>query len=357
MPYPPWMLDRLGIPHPLVQAPMAGVSTPAMAAAVSNAGALGSLAVGAVDADAARRTIADTRARSSRPLNVNVFCHAPAHVDPTRDAAWIARFRPELERLGGVVPTALREIYRSFVVDEDMLAALVSARPEVVSFHFGVPPAAAVRALRDAGIVLLGSATSLDEARTLEAAGVHAVVAQGWEAGGHRGSFHPATRDDRLGTLSLVRLLVRALSVPVLAAGGLMDGAGIRAALALGACAAQLGTAFVLCPESSADDGYRAAMRGATHTVTTRVISGRLARGLPNRFTALGEAIPDEAIPDYPIAYDLGKALHAAAKARADHTYGAHWAGQGAPLAREMGAADLVATLVREAAPAFVGSL
>lgn len=328
---------------------MAGVSTPAMAAAVSDAGALGSLAVGALDAASARAAIADVRARTSRPLNVNVFCHAPARADAAREAAWIARFRPELERVGGAVPTTLREIYRSFVVDEAMLSALVAARPEVVSVHFGVPPAHAVRALRGAGIALLGSATSVEEARALEAAGVDAVVAQGWEAGGHRGVFDPAARDDRLGTLALVRLLVRALSVPVIAAGGIMDGAGIRAALALGACAAQLGTAFVLCPESSIDGGYRAAMARATHTVTTRAISGRLARGLPNRLTALGAQIPDDAIPDYPIAYDLGKALHTAGKARDDHGYGAHWAGQGAPLARTMGAADLVATLVREA--------
>lgn len=340
------------IEHPLIQAPMAGVSTPAMAAAVAEAGALGSIGVGATNAEGARKMIAEVRERSRRSLNVNVFCHAPARPDPKKEAAWIERLRPELDRVRATPPTALREIYESFLVDDAMLAMLIAERPKIVSFHFGIPSADRMRALRDAGIVVVGSATSLAEAKVLVDGGVHAVVAQGWEAGGHRGSFDPAARDDRLGTLALVRVLARALSVPVIAAGGIMDGAGIRAALDLGASAAQLGTAFVLCPESSADEGYRAAMKGAAaaHTVMTRAISGRYARGLPNRLTAIGETVPEDAIPDYPIAYDLGKALHAAGKAMKDYGYGAQWAGQGAPLAREMPAADLVRALVREMA-------
>jgi nitronate monooxygenase len=204
--------------------------------------------------------------------------------------------------------------------------------------------------LRDAGIVVVGSATSLDEARRLVAGGVQVVVAQGYEAGGHRGVFDPDAPDDRLGTFALTRLLARELFVPVVAAGGIMDGAGIGAALRLGASAAQLGTAFVLCPESLADEGYRRAMTSdaAHHTVMTRVISGRPARCLANRFTALGATIADADVPDYPIAYDAGKALHAAAKAKKDFGYGAQWAGQGAPLARSRPAAELVSTLMEE---------
>ncbi len=329
---------------------MAGVSTPAMAAAVANAGALGSIGVGATDAAGARAMIGAFRQLSSRSLNVNVFCHAPAKADAAKEAAWIARFRPEFERLGAEPPHALSDPRRSFLVDDDMLAVLLAERPKVVSFHFGVPPLDRVRALRDAGIVVLGSATRLDEARQLVAGGAHAVVAQGYEAGGHRGVFDPDAHDDRLGTLALTRILVRNLAVPVLSAGGIMDGAGIAAAIRLGASAAQLGTAFVTTRESQADDGYRAAMASdaAHHTVMTRAISGRPARCLANRFTALGATISPSEVPDYPTAYDLGRALHAAGKQAHETGFGAQWAGQGAPLARTLPAAELVKALVAE---------
>jgi nitronate monooxygenase len=346
------LIRLLEIEVPILQAPMAGVSTPEMAAAVSNAGALGAIGVGATDAHGAAKMIAAFRARSTRSLNVNVFCHVPARADTARESAWIERLRPRFGELAAAPPASLKEIYRSFVEDDEMLATLVATRPKVVSFHFGVPSASRVRALKAAGIVLLGSATSLAEARTLADAGVDAIVAQGWEAGGHRGVFDPEAGDDRLGTLALVRVLVDALGLPVIAAGGIMDGAGIAAALALGARGAQLGTAFVGCDESLADAGYRRALTSdaAYHTVMTRVISGRPARSLANRFTALGEGVDAEDVPAYPIAYDLGKALHAAGKAREEFGYGAQWAGQGAPLARSMPAAKLVATLRRELA-------
>lgn len=344
------LLATLGIDLPIIQAPMAGVSTPAMAAAVAEAGALGSIGVGATDADDARRMIAETRARSSRPLNVNVFCHRPPRADTAREVAWVARLLPHFEKFGATPPMQLKEIYRSFLADDAMLAALIAEKPRVVSFHFGVPSVDRVRALRDAGIVLLASATNLAEGRAAAAAGVQAVVAQGYEAGGHRGVFDPDAQDDRLGTLALTRLLVRELRVPVIAAGGIMDGAGISAALRLGAEAAQLGTAFIACPESSADAGFRAALMSdaAHHTTMTRAISGRPARCLPNGFTALGADVAAAEIPEYPLAYDAGKALHAAAKAAGNFAYGAQWAGQGAPLARALPAADLIAALAAE---------
>jgi nitronate monooxygenase len=344
------LLDLLRIDLPIIQAPMAGVSTPEMAAAVSRAGALGSLGVGAVDAAEARRMVAAFRERTSSPLHVNVFCHRPATPDPPREARWLDRLRPEFSRLGEAPPQALGEIYRSFVEDDAMQTALLDMKPEVVSFHFGLPEAATIKALKSAGIVLLGSATSSAEARTLVAAGVDGVVAQGYEAGGHRGIFDPDGPDDCLGTMALVRLLVHDLACPVIAAGGIMDGAGIAAALRLGASAALLGTAFVGCPESQADAGYRAALssEAARHTVMTRAISGRPARCLPNRFTALGASVDPRDVPPYPIAYDAGKALHAAGKRKGDFGFGAQWAGQGAPLARRMPAGELVTLLRRE---------
>src|SRR5271170_7954407 len=220
------LLDLLVIDLPIIQAPMAGTSSPAMAAAVSNAGGLGSLGVGATDAAGAKAMIAAMRERSAGPLNVNLFCHRPAKADPVLEAAWIERLRPRFEALGAAPPAALKEIYRSFVADDDMLAMLVAERPRVVSFHFGLPPAKYIRALHDAGIVLLGSATSLAEARSAVAAGVDAIVAQGYEAGGHRGVFDTDATDDRLGTMALTRILVRNIDLPVIAAGGIMDGAG-----------------------------------------------------------------------------------------------------------------------------------
>jgi nitronate monooxygenase len=344
------LLDRLGIALPIIQAPMAGVSTPAMAAAVTQAGGLGSLGVGATDAEGARSMIAGMRVLTNGPLNVNLFCHAPAVSNAAVESKWIARLRPEFEALGAEPPAALSEIYRSFLDDPAMLEMLLAERPAAVSFHFGLPSLDWLRRLKAAGIVLLASATSLAEARACEAAGVDAVVAQGWEAGGHRGVFDPDAGDDRLGTFALTRLLVRELSVPVIASGGIMDGAGIAAVMALGAAAAQLGTAFVASDESQADVGYRAALKSdaANHTIMTRAISGRPARSLANRFTALGRDIAPADIPAYPIAYDLGKALHAAGKRQGEFGFGAQWAGQGAPLSRPMPAGRMVATLAEE---------
>jgi nitronate monooxygenase len=329
---------------------MAGTSSPALAAAAANAGALGSIGVGAVNAAGAQKMIADFRERSSRPLNVNVFCHQPARGDPAREAAWIERLSPDFRRLGQEPPTHLTEIYQSFVADKQMLAMLLATKPRVVSFHFGVPAVQSIRALREAGVVTLASATSLAEAQIAVQAGVAAVVAQGYEAGGHRGMFDPEAADDQLGTLALTRLLVRKLAVPIIAAGGIMDGAGIAAVLQLGASAVQMGTAFIACSESDADAGFRAALASdaAHHTTMTRVISGRPARCLPNKFTALGRGVQAADIPQYPIAYDAGKALNAAGKSAGEPGYGAQWAGQGAPLARSLPAAELIGTLVNE---------
>ena len=326
---------------------MAGVSTPEMAAAVSNAGALGSIAVGATDAAGGRQMIEEVSALTRHAFNVNLFVHSTPKPDPATEAAWLDRLAPLFAEFGSTPPSSLRTIYKSFTDDTDMLAMMLDVKPPVVSFHFGLPSSDAITALRNRGIYLMATATNLDEALAIEAAGIDAVVAQGIEAGGHRGVFDPGAADEAFATLALTRLLARSVRVPVVAAGGIMDGAAIAAALDLGAVAAQLGTAFIGCPESAADDGYRKALKGpgAHSTTLTALISGRPARSLANRFTALSQSADDRQPPDYPIAYDAGKALHAAAKAKGEHGFGAHWAGQGAPLARSLPAAELVRVL------------
>jgi nitronate monooxygenase len=343
------MLDRIGLDLPIIQAPMAGVSTPRLAAAVSNAGGLGSIAVGAIDAAGARMMIKELRSLTGRAFNVNVFVHTRPEHDVEREAAWLSALAPTFRKFDAEPPSALSAIYRSFIEDDEMLRALVDLRPAVVSFHFGLPTAAQIACLRDAGCFLVATATSLSEADAAKRAGMNAVVAQGFEAGGHRGIFDPGLPDDCLGTLALARVLVRRAGLPVIAAGGIMDGQSIRAVLDLGAVAAQLGTAFIACPESSADDAYRMALLSpaAEHTIMTNAISGRPARCLPNGFTRLAQQM-QRCPPDYPVAYDAGKALNAAAKAKGEGGFGAQWAGQGAPLARSVAAAELIAQLLSE---------
>lgn len=347
------LTDRLDLVAPLIQAPMAGTSTPELAAAVSNAGGLGSIAVGAIDAEGARQAIRATRALTGRPFNVNLFCHAPSPPDPARDRAWIDSLRPLFAEFGATPPETLGEIYQSLLSDDAKLAVLVEERPAVVSVHFGLPRPDQVAALKAAGCLLLASATTPDEGRAAVAAGFDMVVAQGVEAGGHRGVFDPAD-DPRVATLPLTRILARDLEVPVIAAGGIMDGAGIAAALALGAAGAQLGTAFAFCSESAADPAYRAALAGprAGRTRVSASISGRPARGIENAF--MRRADPAR-VAAYPYAYDLGKALNAAARARGDDGYAPHWAGQAAPLGRSLPAAELVAVLARETREAIAG--
>jgi nitronate monooxygenase len=329
---------------------MAGVATPELAAAVSNAGGLGSLGIGAGTAAQGRQVIEETRAISAKPFNVNVFCHAPARRDAAAEAAWVQHLAPLLAETGAAIPSSLAEIYRTFNDDEETYRMLLALRPAVVSFHFGLPPRERLAALRQAGIYTMATATNLEEARLIEDAGVDAIVAQGSEAGGHRGMFDPDQADEQLSTGVLVRLLVRKTGLPIIAAGGIMDGAGIKAALDLGAVAAQLGTAFILCPESSANAAYRANLKCERAAVTrlTSAISGRPARGILNRLITHGEGEGAPRAAAYPLAYDVAKQLHAAAAKSDNHEFAAHWAGQGAPLAREMPAAELVRTLVDE---------
>ncbi|MDN4055426.1 nitronate monooxygenase [Massilia sp. YIM B02763] len=348
----PDLLSLLRIAHPIISAPMAGVSTPALAAAVSNAGGLGAIAVGHGSAAQARSAIDALRRLTDRPFSVNVFCHRPAVPDPAREAAWLDWLAPHFAAFGAAPPATLSTIYNTFVDDDAMLELFLELRPPSVSFHFGLPDAHRIRALQDAGIVLLASATTPWEARQVEEAGIDVVVTQGYEAGGHRGTFDPENGDAAIGTFALLPLVAQAVRIPVVAAGGIMNGAGIAAALRLGAEGAQLGTAFIPCPESSATSHHRALLAAGDTNITavTDAISGRPARGLVNRqFSDVGAASRPP-VPDYPIAYDAAKALNAAAAKNGNQDYSVNWAGQAFALARAMPAAELVATLVRELA-------
>lgn len=340
---------NLGLEVPIIQAPMAGVSTPGMAAAVCEAGGLGSLGLGAADTASAASMMQAVRDQTARPYHVNLFVHAEPKLQPHIEAAWVDYLAPYFQRFGAAPPQKLQTIYDSFLGNEAMLEVVLEAAPAVVSFHFGLPDSAQVAALKAKGCLLMASATCLDEAMAARNAGMDAVVAQGYEAGGHRGMFDPDMPDSRLSMADLTRLLVKEAGLPVIAAGGIMDGRDVRAALDMGAVAAQMGTAFVGCDESAADDAYRAALfsDAARHTVMTRVISGRPARCLSNGFTALDQG-QDALVPDYPRAYDAGKALNQAAKSAGDGRFGAQWAGQGAPRARAMSATQLMAQLKTE---------
>lgn len=341
-----------GVAYPIIQAPMAGVSTPGLAAAVSNAGGLGSLGIAASSLADARRAIAATQALTSRPFNVNVFCHRPAQRDAVREAAWLSHLAPLFAEFGAVPPGALEEYYPTFTGNDAATAMLLEMRPAVVSFHFGLPAASQLSALRAAGIRTMTTATSAAEAALVAGAGVDMIVAQGYEAGGHRGVFDPDGADACLPMIDLLAQLTRSSPIPVVAAGGIMTGQDVRRVLDLGAVAAQLGTAFVACPESAAGAAYRRALSqpGEKVTAMTCAISGRPARGLANRLTRHGAAPGAPRPAGYPVAYDAAKQLNAVATAGGDSGFGAWWAGQEAGRARAMPAADLVRTLVAEMA-------
>jgi nitronate monooxygenase len=335
----------LGIEHPIVQAPMAGLSTPALVAAVSDAGGLGSLGAAALGPDELVQQARAVRELTDRPFNLNFFCHEA----PTLDAATAARERERLAPL--YEELALGEPPEPFVpplaFDAARLDAVLQIRPAVASFHFGLPGPAAVDALHEAGCLILSSATTVAEAEDLADRGADVVIAQGAEAGGHRGSFRVAGDDGPVGTLALVPQVVDAVEVPVIAAGGISDGRGLAAALALGAAGAQLGTAFLACPEAAVHPLHRAALRSARaeDATITRAFSGRPARALRNR--AVEEA-GDEPLA-FPAQFSMTAPLGLAAAQQGSPDFLALWAGQAAPLAVELPAAELVSRIAREA--------
>jgi nitronate monooxygenase len=338
-------MDRFGLRIPLVQAPMAGVSTPELAAAVSNAGALGSVALGALSAEAAEQTLQRTRSLTEGPFVANVFVHDTPVRDQRVESAFLAALAPRFRAAGVEPPEILSEIYRSFNDDDDMLNLLLAVRPAAVSLHFGPGTEERVSALKDAGISLFATATSVAEARLLEKRGIDFVVLQHSDAGGHSGRFLEEELGDEGQDLeSLVQAVVASLEIPVVAAGGMMDGRDVRRVLGAGAAGAQLGTAFAVCPETLTGKAYRARLlEGGVTRVTSR-ISGRPARGLDN---SLMRALTDleAAIPDYPLTYDAVKQLIAATN---EADFSVMWAGTGAGRTRFIGAADLVRRLSDE---------
>jgi nitronate monooxygenase len=332
------LLDRTGAQAPIIQAPMAGAGGVALAAAAVRGGAIGSLPCAYLTAEQVREQAAAVRAQASGPLNLNFFCHA---LDETvDDSAWRAALAPFYAEEGVSPPTTPPVLRRPF--DVALCEAVEAVRPEVVSFHFGLPSPDLLQRVRAAGACILSTATTVAEARFLARQGCDAVIAQGYEAGGHSGWFLEGHRP--VGTLALVRLVRAAVDLPVVAAGGIMDGAGIAAALALGASAAQLGTAYLATPESTISLMHRALLGTEAETLFTNLLSGREARGFRNRLIdTLGPVSP--LAPAFPHASTALAPLRAAAEQAGRGDYSPLWAGQGAALARALGAEQLTRLL------------
>ena len=337
--------DLLGVDVPVIQAPLAGAQASALAIAVSNAGALGSLPCALLGHDAIRDELSALGAGTSRPYNVNFFCHTQPAFDAARDAAWRARLAPYYAELG-VDPDAAPGAPTRAPFTHDVADVVEPFKPPVVSFHFGLPPADLLARVRAWGSVILGCATTVDEARWLEARGVHAIVAQGVEAGGHRGLFLSDDLTMQVGTVALVPRIVDAVGVPVIAAGGIADARGVAAALRLGAAGVQVGTAYLLCPESATSAVHRAALASpeAGHTALTNLFSGRPARGIVNRLMRdLGPM--NEIAPAFPLASAALAPLRAAAEARGRGDFSPLWAGQNVTGCRSIGAGDMTHAL------------
>jgi nitronate monooxygenase len=341
------LTGRLGIRYPIIQAPMAGSSTPALAIAVSKAGGLGSLGLAMHTEEALRTDCAAVSNATDTPYNTNFFVHSEPVDDLERVDDTRSLLAPYYRELGlGEVPEAVTPT-PSF--NETHLQALLDLRPPVVSFHFGLPSDNALKAIKAAGLFTLSSATNVAEARELEARGVDAVIAQGFEAGGHRGTFLKPYERGHVGTLALVPQIVDAVSVPVIAAGGIGDGRGIAAALALGASAVQLGTAFLSCPESAAHPLYRRALNEARDDQTriTHAFSGRPARGLANRYL-LEMAGHEARYPDFPILNTLTGPLRKASAKENNPDFLSLWSGQSAAMSKNLPACELIQLLVTE---------
>ncbi|EOQ73617.1 NAD(P)H-dependent flavin oxidoreductase [Acinetobacter lactucae] len=341
------LLQQLEIKHPIFLAPMAGVSTPELAAEVSNQGGLGSLGLGANTAQSAREQILKTQTLTEKSFQVNFFCHHPEQLNSQTSTQWIEYLRPQFEKFGEQPPQNLNCIYPSFLDNDDFLNVVLETKPKAVSFHFGIPHPHQIQALKDAGIITMVSATNLVEAQAIEAAGIDIIIAQGIEAGGHRGIFNK-TFDAAIKTSDLVHLIVQHCKRPVVAAGGIMNGAQARHMLSLGATAVQLGTAFVQCPTSNASAEYRKALFNESVTQISASLSGRPARGLLNHWHTQIDLPDRPPQPEYPYTYDLAKQLNAIASKNKDYGFGAFWAGSNVSQIRELDAADLVNQLVVE---------
>jgi nitronate monooxygenase len=335
----------LGTALPIIQAPMAGVQGSAMAIAVSNAGGLGSLPCAMLTSDAMRAELAALQAGTDKPYNVNFFCHRQPDADPAREAAWRAALAPYHAEVGidpdSIAPGPGRLPFTAAAAD-----VLEAFRPPVVSFHFGLPEAGLLARVKSWGAKVLSSATTVEEALWLEAHGADAVIAQGLEAGGHRGIFLTEDVSTQLGTFALLPQVCKAVKVPVIAAGGIADAAGVAAAMALGAAAVQVGTAYMLCPEAGTTAIHRAALQSeaARHTALTNLFTGRPARGIVNRI--MRELGPLSGLPPaFPLATAAMAPLRAKAEAAGSGEFSPLWSGQNASGCKAVPAAEITREL------------
>jgi nitronate monooxygenase len=342
------LIDLFGIEIPIVQAPMANACGVDMAVAVAEAGGLGSFPCAALTDEKIGAGVAEIRSRTKRPINLNFFCHEPAPADRARDAAWLKRLGPYYAELGAETPKL--PLKASIVPFTEATCAVVEQlRPAVVSFHFGLPDAALVARVKKAGCKIISSATTLREARFLAERGVDAIIAQGAEAGGHRGMFIETDVATQIGTLALVQQIVTAVSVPVIAAGGISDASSIAAAFALGAAGVQIGTAYLRCPESTISALHREVLSVAgRETVITNVLSGRPARSILTCFVREQGPI-NAAIPSYPLATPALAPLRAKSEAQGSGDFSLLWSGQGAVPVSGIGAKELTRKLADEA--------
>jgi nitronate monooxygenase len=343
------LIDLFGIEHPIVQAPMAGAMDVDLAAEVSLAGGLGSLPAGMLSREALRDQFAKLRARTDKPVNVNFFCHTPPTLNNARAASWRDRLAPYYRELGIDPAAPVPSSYRA-PFDAAFCELVEELRPPVVSFHYGLPPADLLARVKATGCRILSSATTPAEAAALERLGVDAIIAQGSEAGGHRGMFLADDLATQVGTFALVPQIVDAVKVPVIATGGIADARGIAAALALGACGVQIGTAYLRCPESKISAAHRTALAAARadSTVLTNVMSGRPARAVVNRLIREIGPMSDLA-PEFPLAAGALAPLRAKAEAAGSGDFSPLWSGQAAALGRDLPAGELTKALADEA--------
>ena len=335
----------LGIELPIIQAPMAGVQGSALAVAVSNAGGLGSLPCAMLSMDTTRKELSAIKAQTDRPFNVNFFCHAPPTPSAERESAWRAALAPYYKEYGidiDAIPVGPGRAPFSSEAAE----VLHEFKPAMVSFHFGLPPAELLARVRAWGAKILSSATTVEEARWLEANGADAIIAQGLDAGGHRGIFLSDDLTSQLGTMALVPQIVREVNLPVIAAGGIADAKGVAAAMAMGAVGVQVGTTYLLCPEATSSAVHRAALRSeaARHTALTNLFTGRPARAIVNRI--MRELGPmSTAAPAFPLAVAAVAPLRAKAEGRGSGDFSPLWSGQNASGCKEIPAAQLTREL------------
>ena len=349
------LCDLLGIEHPIIQAPMAGAALAAMAIGTAQAGGLGSLACAMLSPERIREEVALFRQATARPLNLNFFCHQPPRVDTERERRWKERLASYYAEFG-LDPATPTPAGSRAPFDETLAAVVEELRPEIVSFHFGLPGGSLFQRVKAAGAKVLASATTVEEACWLEAQGCDAIIAQGSEAGGHRGMFLTENVASQVGTFALVPQVADAVKVPVIAAGGIADARGIVAAFALGASAVQIGTAYLLCREATISPVHRAALQSARddQTALTNVLTGRPARSLLNR--TIREVGPlSELAPDFPLASGALAPLRAKTEPNGVGDFMPLWSGQAAALAREGTAAELTARLAAEALARFGG--